>query len=325
MIAEQKRLTRAALLAAAGAVCVAPSSVRAQNLTTIRVGAAPDHNIVAVLWGVQSGIFQRLGLNVEVQKSNSGTAVSSALAGGSIEIGKANVLALSNAHLRGIPFVLQAPGSLYSSVPPDVPSSSFVVAKDSPVSSGRDLNGKTVAVTALGDLYMVAGAAWIDQNGGDSRTVRFLELPNTATADAIAAGRVEAATLAYPALGDALGSGKCRSIGHSFDAIAKRFISTFYFSTADYAKKNGDVLAAFRKGLAESVIYCNAHSAEITPLLAKFIGMDPKAVAAMPREDLWSSLDVRLIQPVIDTAARYKGIPRAFPAREFIDPAALTG
>jgi hypothetical protein len=84
-------------------------------------------------------------------------------------------------------------------------------------------------------------------------------------------------------------------------------------------------LTTIRVGAGRRRFDCNAHSAEITPLLAKFIGMDPKAVAAMPREELWSSLDVRLIQPVIDTAARYKGIPRAFPAREFVDPAALTG
>ena len=52
-----------------------------------------------------------------------------------------------------------------------------IVRKDSPIKTGRDLNGKTFAVPALMDLNQIAAMAWIDQTGGDSRTVKIVEIP----------------------------------------------------------------------------------------------------------------------------------------------------
>ena len=65
-----------------------------------------------------------------------------------------------------------------------------------------------LSVPALGDLYQIAIGAWIDQRGGDSRTVRFLELPHRAAAEAIASGRVDCANIAEPILSDALAKRK---------------------------------------------------------------------------------------------------------------------
>ena len=96
----------------------------------------------------------------------------------------------------------------------------------------------------------------MDQRGGDSRTVKFLELPHRAAAESIAVGRVDAANLAEPILSDALHGGKVQVIGHAQDGIAKHFIVTSYFCAADYAAKNADVLARFRKGLFESAAEC---------------------------------------------------------------------
>jgi hypothetical protein len=46
--------------------------------------------------------------------------------------------------------------------------------------------------------------------------------------------------------------------------------------------------------------------------------MDPATIAGMSRTEFAPSLDVGLIQPLIDTAAKYKVIDQVFDAREFI-------
>jgi hypothetical protein len=43
----------------------------------------------------------------------------------------------------------------------------------------------------------------------------------------------------------------------------------------------------------------------------------------MPRATLGTTLDPRLLQPLIDRAVEYKAIPKSFDARELIDPARL--
>lgn len=301
-----------------------PGRAASQSLTKIRIAGSPDQDIVGALWGAQSGLFEKNGLDVELTRMNSGAAVAAALLGGSLEIGKSSMFGLITGHVKGVPFVIEAPAAIYRS---DAPDAALVVAKDSPVRRAVDLNGKTLSVPALGDFFTIANSAWIDQNGGDSRTVKFLELPHRAAAEAIAAGRVDAATLAEPILNDAVASGKCRILGHSLDAIGKRFIVTCYFCSADYASKNADVLGRFRTAIFEANAYADAHQREMMPIIAKYSGVDISVIASMPQTMVGSLAmlrDPRMIQPLIDAAVKYKAIAQDFPAKTLIDPAALT-
>lgn len=309
---------RGTFLAASAALIAAPATVRAQTPAQLRIGATVAQDILGVLWAQQSGIFQKYGLDVEVEKSNNGTAVSAAVLSGSLELGKSGVLALLTAHAHGLPIVLEAPSAVYDSSFPNV---ALVVAKDSPIKSGRDLTGKTVAVAALGDLFTLGNMAWIDKNGGDSRSVKFIELPGSAQADAVAAGRVDAAALADPLTTQALDSGKCRFLAHPFDAIAKRFAATLFFASRDYATKNPDVMARFRKAIAEGTAQADAHRAQALPLLAKYTGIDLATLASAKPNFNGATLDVRLIQPLIDVALKYGVLKTGFPAKEMFDPA----
>ena len=312
--------SRSAFLASGVAFTAFPARARAQAPATIRIGASGDASVIAALYGQQSGIFPKLGLTVEVTRSNSGSAVAAAVLGGSLEMGKSSLFGIIEAHVRGVPFILEAGAAIFGS---DPPTAALLVAKDSPIRSGRDLNGKTIAVAALNDLFAIASQCWIDQNGGDSRTLKFLELPPSATADAIAAGRVDAATLPVPEMSDAIASGKCRFLGDSCGAVARRFIATAYFTSADYAAKNPDVLARFRKGIAQATTYASAHWTELLPLVAQYTGSDLKVLASTPKDLLSTSLALPLIQPLIDAAAKYKAITASFPARDLIDANAV--
>jgi ABC-type nitrate/sulfonate/bicarbonate transport system substrate-binding protein len=95
---------------------------------------------------------------------------------------------------------------------------------------------------------------------------------------------------------------------------------------ADFAQKNADVMARFRRGLYEAAAYANAHPAEIAPILAKYSGFEEKTVAAMVTTPIGTSpkqLDPRMIQPIIDAAYKYKALPSNFSARDILDPNAL--
>jgi len=118
--------------------------------------------------------------------------------------------------------------------------------------------------------------------------------------------------------------GKARLLAPAVSAIARRFAQAAFFSTADYVAKNKATVAAFRKVIEEGSAYANAHHAQMIPLIAKFTGIEEKVIAAEPQQLVGTSLDVRLIQPLVDTAAKYGAIPGSFDARAMIDPGAVS-
>jgi NitT/TauT family transport system substrate-binding protein len=302
-----------------GAVTAAsffPSRLRAQGLTKVRVGATVTEDVLGLLWAVGSGIFQRAGLDVDVEHSSNGAAISEAVLSGSLDIGKSSIVPLLTAHARGLPFVVEAPSGIY--VAADA-NAALVVRKDSVLRTGRDFNGKTLAVPALGDLFALGMSSWIDRGGGDSRTVKYLELPGPAQGDAIAAGRIDGAMMGEPLVSQGVRAGQIRVLAHPYDAIASRFAVTLFFTSADYAAKSPAVLAAFRRGLAEGVAYSTAHRAETLPVYAKFSGIPVSVLAAAIPNHMGTTLDPRLVQPVIDVAVKYGVLAKTFRASEIFD------
>jgi NitT/TauT family transport system substrate-binding protein len=286
---------------------------------TIRLGALAEDELTPVVYAQKSGMFAKAGLNVDLQILNSGSATAAAVAGGAIDIGLSSLMPLINAHVHGVPFEMVAPGLLWLS---GSPTAGLMTLKSSPIASGADLNGKTLSTKALKDLGEIGIRAWIDQNGGDSQTVHFIELPSPAVVPALESSRIVAANLIDPLYSDALAGGKVRVIGHTNDAIAKRFLTTAWFANVDYVRRNRAVVERFATVLSAAANYTNAHEAEMIPLVAPLWGIAPDALAKMNHGTIALVLDPRDIQPLIDVAAKYKAIDRRFNATEMISPAA---
>lgn len=314
-------MRRSAFFAASAAPFALPLAARAQTLAKIRVASAPNDDLIASLWALETGAFRKAGLDVDLQKSNSGSAVAAAVAGGAVDVGKSSLVSLLAGRAKGFPFVIVAPSGLFTAETPF--TAGIMVALDSPIKTGADCNGKIVGVAGLNDMTSIATQAWIDQNGGDSKTLKFIEVPTSAIPESIAAGRIDLGTVPNPTFGMAVTTGKVRALCAPLLAIGKRFMQAGYFSTADYAAKNRPMLAAFRKVIGETGAYANAHQTQMIPLISKFTGIDQKVLAQQPHQLCATTLDVKLIQPIVDVAIAYKAIPPGFDARQMFDPESL--
>lgn len=316
----QQRFTRRRALALGAAAAGLPTFARAASAAApaaVRAGGVPEDSATPALWAIRSGLFRRNGIDFQMEAQRSGSAVAAAVAGGSYQIGKSSITSLILAHARGIPFVFIAPGGLYEAANPVV---AMLVRPDSPLRTPADLNGKTIAVSALNDLYTIGTMLWIDKNGGDSSTIKLVELPISAVADAIATGRVDAASSIHPELQYALDSGKVKVFAHPFDAVAPRFFYTAWFTTADYAAKHPEVVTGFARAMRDAATYTNTHHQQTVELIADYTKIDARTVAHMARVNCGTALDPALIQPQIDAAARYKVIAARFDARDVIAP-----
>jgi NitT/TauT family transport system substrate-binding protein len=294
----------------------------AQERRVLRAAGPPNDGFKAMYYGVRSGIFAKYGLTVEITPVNNGAAAAAALIGGDVDVAMVNILSLIQAHLRGVAMRMLA-ASFWANG--EKPTTFLLVRKDSPIRSGRDLNGKTIALPGLGDLGSVGTKAWIDQTGGDSQTVRLLEVMISAVVPAMVQGRADAATISEPFASQALATGEVRVLAMPLDAIAKRFQGGAFVVMEPVVEKNLDAMRRLAQGLHESMVYTNSHLAETVDLVASYSGATPEIVAKMNRATDPEYVDVRNIQPVIEAMAKYGVIDKTFPADELVSAAALKG
>jgi NitT/TauT family transport system substrate-binding protein len=317
MIAVSPTKIAARILALLLAVA-APASVGAAPLQTVRIQTIPTDDATPIIYAQRSGMFAKAGLDVQIDKANSGAAIAAAVLAGSFDIALSNLVTLMTAHGRGVGFTLLAAAGSYSS---KTPFSELVVARDSTASTGKDLNGKTIATPALDSLSTLVISAWVDREGGDSRTLKFVEIPISAAPAALELHRIDASLMNDTVLSTALASGNVRILAPAMDAVAPEFPYSGWFTSSAWAAKHRDLVQAFARVVAESTAYTNAHHSETAAMLAAFTGQTVEVIEHSNRPELGTTLHLSQIQPLIDLAAKYKIISRAFPARELVDPA----
>jgi NitT/TauT family transport system substrate-binding protein len=311
---------RRAALAATAAFALLGRGANAQATSTLHVIGPPNDGFKAVFYAIRAGIFAKNGVTVETTLVNSGAAAAAALIGGSADIAFTNMTTLVTAHAKAIPMQIIAPGPIFLSSAAKM-TSAMLVLTDAPIQTGRDLNGKTIGSVALGDTMSASVLAWIDQNGGDSSTVKIIEAPASAAVQMLQEGRISAAAVNEPAVSQAISTGKARALANPNVAIAKTFLQALFAMMAPPA--DPQAMRRFAQSMHEASVYTNAHLAETVDIVAGYSGIAPDVVARSARFTDAEYADPALIQPAIDVLAKYNLIPHGFPAQDLISPYAL--
>ena len=199
----------------------------AQAPAVVNVATTPTDSGAAVYYADELGLFKKAGLDVHVEALASGAAVAAGVASGTIDIAQGSLPSLAAAHEKRIPFVLIAPGALYSD---KAPTSALVVSKTSTFKTAKDLNGKTLANNALKNIGEIAADAWLDKGGADVSSVHVIEMPLGEMESALGQGRIDSAILVEPSLGKAL-TGNVKILAPAYSAIAKEFMINAWFTT----------------------------------------------------------------------------------------------
>ena len=285
----------------------------AQALEKLRFCGVPTDDLAPVFWAIKNGLYQKAGLDVEFVATSSGTAATTAVVSGTYELGKGSSISAFIGFLKGVPFVLIGNGVLWET---NNPWSLGLVAADSTIKTGADLNGKILCAAALHDLSAVAMKAWVDKNGGDSKTLKWVEIPNSAAGAAVAEHRVAACQLNEPQLAAAIESGKCKVLAPFLGAVASSYALTNYFARPDWARANRATVDKFIRVTYETAAYTNTHAAETAPMMAEVTKIPVEIISKMTRAHTATSSNPAMIQPAIEVAFKYGEITRSFPARE---------
>jgi NitT/TauT family transport system substrate-binding protein len=308
------RIARAALASLFLASAVLPAG--AQTLETVKVASPPVDVAGSLFYALDLGYFSKVGIDVQITQLTAGSPVVAAVLGNAVDMGSANLLPIAAAHLSGFPVVLVAPSGANSV---KSPIDAVIVAKDSPIKTAKDLNGKTCVTSALLNILQIQASAWFDKNGGDWKTVKWVDAPPAAEAAAVSTGHVDCAAITEPFLSAALATGDVRLLTYTGAEVAPLVFEGGVFASVDYASKHADMIKKFTRAVIDAGVWANTHHDEAALILAKYSKRDPAKVAnhaVFPETFKASDL-----QPLIDAAAKYGAIKSSFPAAELLAPA----
>jgi ABC-type nitrate/sulfonate/bicarbonate transport system substrate-binding protein len=299
-------------LALAGAGCPGAGARAAEVLTPLRVATTSVDSGGQVFYAQDMGFFKKAGFEVEITAVSSGPTIAAGVASGAFDFAQVNVPSLVSAHEKGVAFTMVAPAGLYSD---RAVTTALVVAKASAFRNAKDLNGKTIAVNTLAGIQQIAVEAWMDKNGGNGASVKFVELSIGQQLAAIPTGRIDAAVITQPGLDGAQHDPNLRVMAPVYNGIANTFLISAWMGASQYVKDHPDIVKRFADVMAETARWANTHQAQSAAILGKYtkLAISPTTTRVRYAE----AFNPAEVQPVIDVSAKYGLLKKSFPAGDF--------
>lgn len=315
MIRRSRALRLIGGVAAAPAVVAGfPAIVKSQTLTVVKVGIIPVDVAANVFYAQDLGLFAKAGLDVQTQAMSSGPVLAQAVAAGALDIGISNVATIGAAKLRGLPFLFIAPAAVV--LPGQKPTDVVMVAQDSTLRPGASLNGKTIAINGLKDLQEIEARGWVDKFGGDSSTIKFVEVPFPAMGGALQEKRADIIFPTEPFSTANTNVGKV--IGDAFDGVGPRFLLLGWFAASSWVTAHPDVAAKFVAALRQASDWANGHRPDSAQMLVSHTKMPAEVAQKMVRATYGTTLDPAMLTPVLNLAQRYGLIAQPVSANDLI-------
>jgi NitT/TauT family transport system substrate-binding protein len=243
--------------------------------TAITVGVSPSTASAAVYLAAQQE-FAEQGLDVTMSTIQSGAEAIPRLLNGELAFALGDAAGTITAASNGIE--ISATG--VATVSPSTPEQDYssIVATNPDVKGPQDLQGHTVAVNQLNGIAQLTARAAIDNQGGDSSTVNFVELPFPQMNDAVSSGRVDSALVVEPFLSGALAAGMHVVLAPQAYAVAG-LPSTIFVSAKSYAEENPDVVKRFDAAMNAAATRANADAAVARQIAGTYSTIPPDVLA----------------------------------------------
>jgi NitT/TauT family transport system substrate-binding protein len=306
-------LSRSTFLAGTAALAATPRALSAADLPVINAGTIPADVAAVLTYASDRGYFKDAGLDVQIQMMQSGPVIANAVIGGALQVGASNIASLAAARENGLLVKVFAPAGMAT---PRTLTDVLMVKPDSPIKTIANLNGKTVAINATRTMQDAAFRLWIDKHGGDSTTIKLIEIPFPAMLAALDSGRVDAAIPSEPFTSE--GSPVNRILGGVYGSMPGPILVFGFFATDAWLDANPQLAVKFAGAIHKAALWANAHPGDSQKMLVALTKLDPEVADRMHRATYATSLDSAIIQPVLDNAVRYGMLAKPMAASELI-------
>jgi NitT/TauT family transport system substrate-binding protein len=219
------------------------------QLETLKISLSPITDYAPLYVGMEQGIFEDLGLKIEVTHVLEPSEITATMTSGRADLGTISIASGITAVSNDLPIRLVSLGST-------VPTEGYVdmfARKDGDVAGFADLAGKTVATVSLQGLFDLGTRSVVEASGGDGNSVKSVPLAPTDAPSALGAGRVDAIVLQDPFKSVAEKNPEFRSLGNPFADVGYTMPSGGFFSSTETIDEKADALRRFKQGLDKAV------------------------------------------------------------------------
>jgi NitT/TauT family transport system substrate-binding protein len=265
---------------------------------TLKVGVIPIADVAPLYLGIKKGFFKQQKLTLKPQLASGGAAILPAVVSGNTQIGFSNTISLLIAASKGLPVQIISQG-VSGGTNKAKPWADLLVLKSGPIKTGKDLEGKTIAVNTLNNVCQVTIEASLQKQGVNVKKLKFTEVDFPDMLAALQGHRVDGACEVEPfvSLGKADGA---KGIDPFYINTAPNYTVATYFTTKSYASKNSDVVKRFVDAMSKSLTYAQSHPAEVRKVLPTYTKIPP-AAAQKINLPVWST---DLNRPTIALASK---------------------
>jgi NitT/TauT family transport system substrate-binding protein len=279
------------------------------GLQDVTVGVLTIAPSAAMQYGIDEGIFEKHGLNVELQTGQGGAAMLPAVSTGTMNFAVGNPLSVMTAVNKGLDMKIV---SGYSNSKAESEDINAVVTKaDSGIEDFADLEGKTTAVNTLktqGDLTIMESAA-ID--GGDPSALKFSEMPFPDMEAQLERGNVDAIWIPEPFQSRALANENYKLVGYPNQKALPGLPTMVTFTSGSYAEENPEIVADFKAAVTETLAAAEADPEGVRAVLPKFMGMDEAVAKDLKMETFDGEVPTQVLSDMGELMVKYEYVDSA--------------
>jgi len=269
----------------------------------LTVGVIPIVDVAPVYLGQEQGFFADRGIEVELVPGSGGAAAVPGVVAGDFQFAFGNVTSVLLAASQGLPVRVVAEGNS-STGDPATDFSAVVVAADSPIRSAADLAGKTVAVNNVKNIGEVTIRKAVEDAGGDSATIDFVELAFPDMPAAVAGGDVDAAWVVEPFVTVATGQGARKVLANFAEAVPDLTVAT-YFTTEQVIAEDPELVDDFQAAIGESLQYANDNPDEVRRIVTTYTQITAEVAEQMALPAFPQEIDVASVEAVAELMQEY--------------------
>jgi NitT/TauT family transport system substrate-binding protein len=313
------------LLAAAVFLQAALLPASAQTLTRLRVSTIPIIDTAPLAAAQAQGYFREQGLEVDTTPTVGGATGLPALAAGQIQIGYSNVASIVQGAHQGLGFQIIAAGSASGDGPPN--TAGLFTVKGSPLKTGKDLEGKRVAVNTRNSINWLVVREWVSLTGGNPERITFLEVPFPNMVDALRGNQIDAGFTVEPFLSAGVNSGATEIMGWPYDRIMKRVPISQFASTRAYIQANPGVIERWVRAYNKGIDWMNQNrgSDEWLKLISAHTRLSPEQIKGIAIPVWDKTVNVAAVDRMMEVMRRHGMLEgeRKFDARALMHTTAL--
>jgi NitT/TauT family transport system substrate-binding protein len=215
----------------------------------------------------QQGYFKDAGLDVTIKAGAQDTSQNApSVLNGEAQFAMTDSSGFLKGAAKNMPIRIAT--GLESATTRTDPTDGLLVKKGSPITSYKDLEGRTVGLAALGGTIQFIVEYMVDKDGGDPSKVKFVALPTASLADAAKSGKTDA-VFSFGAFFAAAKAAGLQSIGNGMNDLPG-IPQGVLFSTQKYLSANAATAKKFNSAIARAITYANAHPAAVKAIQTKY-------------------------------------------------------